>query len=309
MTLRGELDELTRALVEWLLTSGLRILFILIGAFVLRRALNGLIQRIRHAHPARGPISEHEKRMATIMSLLRTAITFGVLLIAASMVMREFGMAIGPILASAGIVGLAIGFGAQNLVRDVVSGFFMLLENQYREGDVIRAAGVEGTVEIFGLRATVLRDFEGHVHHVPNGEIKVVTNLTQDWSRAVIDVEVAYRSDIDQVVRILERLGEELKADPVWRGRVLESHVLGLERLGESAVVVRAVLKTPPDERLDAAREFRRRVLIAFEQAGIEIPFPHRTLYIREGRKGRTDAALSEPEPASARESARTDSR
>ncbi len=289
MTLRGEVDQLTRLLVEWLFSSGLRIIFILVGALLVRRMLTGLVKRIRHLVPVRGRVSEHEKRIATITTLLRTVITLGVMVVAASMILREFGVTIGPILASAGIVGLAVGFGAQNLVRDVVSGFFMLLENQIREGDVIRAAGVEGTVETFGLRATVLRDYEGNVHHVPNGEIKVVTNLTQDWCRAVIDIDVAYGSDLDQVMKILEGIGAELRVAPEWRDQVLECEVLGVERLGESAAVVRAAVRTVPEERLSVAREFRRRVLIAFDRAGIEIPFPHRTITIDEVHDGRVE--------------------
>ena len=284
MNLNRELERLGETALDWLLTSGLRILLILIGAVLLRRALNGLARRIRHTLPARGTVSEHEKRVATLISLAQTAIGLSVLVVAASMILGEFGMTIGPILASAGIAGLAIGFGAQNLVRDVVSGFFMLLENQYREGDVIRAAGVEGTVQSFGLRATVLRDFEGLVHYVPNGEIKVVTNFTQDWSRAVIDVEVGYREDVDRVSQLLQDLGEELRLDPAFKGHIFGSEVLGVERLADSAVVVRVAIEVAPAERLAVGREFRRRLLKAFAQAGIEIPLRHRTLTIREER-------------------------
>lgn len=284
MNLNRELERLGETALDWLLTSGLRILLILIGAVLLRRALNGLARRIRHTLPTRGTVSEHEKRVATLISLAQTAIGLSVLVVAASMILGEFGMTIGPILASAGIAGLAIGFGAQNLVRDVVSGFFMLLENQYREGDVIRAAGVEGTVQSFGLRATVLRDFEGLVHYVPNGEIKVVTNFTQDWSRAVIDVEVGYREDIDRVGQLLQDLGEELRHDPAFKGHIFGCEVLGVERLADSAVVVRVVLEVAPTERQAVGREFRRRLLKAFAQAGIELPLRHRTLTIREER-------------------------
>ena len=284
MNLNRELERLGETALDWLLTSGLRILLILIGAVLLRRALNGLARRIRHTLPARGTVSEHEKRVATLISLAQTAIGLSVLVVAASMILGEFGMTIGPILASAGIAGLAIGFGAQNLVRDVVSGFFMLLENQYREGDVIRAAGVEGTVQSFGLRATLLRYFEGLVHYVPNGEIKVVTNFTQDWSRAVIDVEVGYREDVDRVSQLLQDLGEELRLDPAFKGHIFGSEVLGVERLADSAVVMRVAIEVAPAERLAVGREFRRRLLKAFAQAGIEIPLRHRTLTIREER-------------------------
>jgi small conductance mechanosensitive channel len=276
MNWNRELERLAQLALGWLVTSGFRILLVLIGAILLRRTLNGLARRVRHALPARGTVTEHEKRVGTLISLLQTVITLSVLLVAASMILREFGVTIGPILASAGIAGLAIGFGAQNLVRDVVSGFFMLLENQYREGDVIRAAGVEGTVESFGLRATVLRDFQGYVHYVPNGEIKVVTNLTHDWSRAVVDVRVGYGEDVDRVSQILRNLGEELRVDPQFRDRIFGCDVLGIERLGDTAIILRVALQVSPAERQAVAREFRRRLLQAFTREGIDPPLPRR---------------------------------
>jgi len=216
--------------------------------------------------------------------------------IGVTMILDEVNITVGPLLASAGVVGLAIGFGAQNLVRDVMSGFFMLSENQYREGDVIEVAGVSGTVERFGLRATVLRDQQGRVHYIPNGEIKLVSNLTQEWSQAQIDIGVAYEEDIDRVIAVLERICQELTEDPAHAARIFDSDVMGIERLDESAVIVRVTLRTQPQERWAVAREFRRRVLKAFRSAGIEIPFPH--LSIRLSATAASRLTDSGPEAA-----------
>jgi small conductance mechanosensitive channel len=283
MEFNQHLDNLGAKALEWLLTSGVRILIILIGAILARKLLDVLARRIRHILVDGGTVTDQEKRTATLINLVRRVIRLFVLLTAVSMIMKELGMTIGPLLASAGIVGLAIGFGAQNLVRDVVSGFFILLENQYREGDVIRAAGVEGTVQTFRLRSTVLRDFQGLVHYVPNGEIRVVTNLTQDWSRAVIDVEVGYREDVDRICQLLQNLGDKLMNEPEFKGNIFGCEVLGVERLVDSAVVLRVALRVEPTQRDRVSREFRHRLLKAFAEAGIEIPYPQRLL-IREER-------------------------
>jgi small conductance mechanosensitive channel len=296
MDFQRELEMLTRTIADWLFTSGLRIVFILIGALVIRRILNGLARRIRHAVPGDGTATEQEKRLATLLGLLETAIGLGVWVTAWIMILHELRIPIGPVLASAGIAGLAIGFGAQNLVRDVVAGFFMLLENQYGEGDVIQAAGVAGTVERFGLRVTVLRDLDGRVHYIPNGEIKLVSNLTKDYAQAVIDVEAAYGEDVDRVIALLRRLAGELRADPAFAAAIRDAEVPGIERFAETAVVVRVLFRTAATENHRVGREFRRRVLRACAEEGIEI-FPRRTLTIDPRRPGRPAALATPAEP------------
>jgi small conductance mechanosensitive channel len=171
----------------------------------------------------------------------------------------------------------------------------MLSENQYREGDVIEVLGVSGTVERFGLRATVLRDQQGRVHYIPNGEIKLVSNLTQEWSQAQIDIGVAYEEDIDRVIGVLETLCREMTEDPAYASRIFASDVMGIERLDESAVIVRVTLRTQPQERWAVAREFRRRVLKAFRSAGIEIPFPHLAIRLSGVMASRLSEAGSVP--------------
>jgi moderate conductance mechanosensitive channel len=300
------LHELYQSLFGWtqspatlnhVLATAARIVIIIIGTIVLRRVLHMLAERYRHKITADG-LTEEEKRLATLASLTKTAISLLVLFIGVAMILDQLKISIGPLLASAGVVGLAVGFGAQNLVRDVVSGFFILLENQYREGDVIEVSGVSGTVQHFGLRATALRDQQGRVHYIPNGEIKLVSNLTQGWSRALIDIGVSYEADIDRVTAVLGDLCKEIENDRVYGSRVLESEVVGIERLDESAVIVRTALRTQPQERWAVARECRRRVLKTFREQKIEIPYSRMTIDFGSGSLSGVIPALEAPAPA-----------
>jgi len=273
----------SQSVVHWLQTSGIRILIILLGAIVVRAVLRRIAAGAKRKMAADGVITEEEKRLATVIGLTQRGITVLVSILALAMILDEVGVPIGPLLASAGVAGLAIGFGAQNLVRDVVSGFFILVENQYREGDVIEAAGVSGRVEHFGIRATVLRDVTGRVHYIPNGEIKVMSNLTKGRSSAVIDIGVPYREDVDRVLAVLKELCIEMRADPEYGARISSAEVPGIERLDDSAVILRVVFETVPLEQWAIAREFRRRMLAAFKAHDIQIPFPSRTLYMGAG--------------------------
>jgi small conductance mechanosensitive channel len=205
-------------------------------------------------------------------------------LAAAMMIITECGVNIGPLLAGAGIAGVAIGFGAQSLVKDVISGFFLLMENQIRVGDVANIAGISGLVEAINLRTTRLRDLEGRVHIIPNGEIAVATNFTRDWSRALVEIGVAYKEDVDNVISVLKDVGEEMRNDPAYKEIILEPlTVLGVDSFGDSSVNIRVFFKTLPIKQWEVAREFRKRVKKAFDEKGIEIPFPHRTIYMGEG--------------------------
>jgi small conductance mechanosensitive channel len=202
------------------------------------------------------------------------------------MILGELRIQLGPLLATAGIGALAIGFGAQSLVKDVISGFFIILENQYRIGDVIEVAGVSGLVESVSLRSTVLRDLEGKVHTVPNGEIKVVSNLSKEWARSVLDVAISYSEDVDRVMELLNQIGKELAQEEPWKGAILEPlQVFGVERFGESELVIRVVVKTAPLKQWDVGRELRRRIKIRFGEEGIQIPFPHRVMISGEPGK------------------------
>jgi small conductance mechanosensitive channel len=272
------------AVSGFLLGTGLRLLFVWLGALVLVWIAWRLVDRLSLLAEDDDPttLSEREKRARTMAGILRNAILVGVIGTALMITLTEVGVPIGPLLASAGVVGLAIGFGAQSLVKDLIAGFFILLENQFGVGDVIEAAGVSGKVEAINLRITVLRDVHGKVHFIPNGEIKVVSNLTKGFSRAVVDLGVAYAADPGKVERVLRETAEGLRKDPVFEFRVLEpAEILGLESFGEYSIGYRVILKTLPGKQWDVAREFRKRARAALDQAGIEIPYPHRVIVQR----------------------------
>jgi small conductance mechanosensitive channel len=207
--------------------------------------------------------------------------------VAAMLVLNELGISIAPILATAGVAGVAIGFGAQSLVKDYFSGLFILLEDQIRQGDVVQVAGIGGLVEEVTLRYVRLRDFEGHVHFVPNGEIKIVTNRTRDYAHALIEVGVAYRENVDEALAVMREVGRGMREDAEWRGRILEDvEIVGVERWADSAVVLRCRLKVVGIEQWNVKREFLRRLKAAYDARGIEIPFPHLTVYAGQAKDG-----------------------
>jgi small conductance mechanosensitive channel len=207
--------------------------------------------------------------------------------VAVMMTLGALGIDIGPVLAAAGVLGLAVGFGAQSLVQDVISGFLILLEDQVRVGDVVEIAGKGGVVERLNLRMVVLRDLAGNVHYVRNNQIDVVTNLTKEFSYYVFDIGVAYRENVDEVIEVIRRVGAELREDPEYAEDILDDlEVLGVDQLGDSAVVIKARLKTQPIKQWRVGREYNRRLKAAFDAEGIEIPFPHMTVYMGEDKDG-----------------------
>jgi small-conductance mechanosensitive channel len=258
--------------------NAVRVVLILVLAWVVHRILRSLIHRIEtiadHGDPETS--TELEKRAHTISRILRQAEAVLVWSVTTMLVLGELGVDLKPILAGAGILGLAVGFGAQTLVKDIITGFFILLENQIRVGDVVTAAGYSGEVEAVNLRTTVLRDADGKTHIIPNSAITVVTNSTRDWARALLDVGVAYKEDTDRCLAVMRDTGAELERDPVFGKKILGPFDYpGVQALGDSAVVLRMVAKTQPHDGPTVQRELRRRIKKAFEAAGIEIPFPH----------------------------------
>jgi small-conductance mechanosensitive channel len=222
-----------------------------------------------------------EKRGHTVAQLVRSVGRAVVLVIAALLTIGQF-LPIGPILAAGGIFGLAISFGAQSLVKDVIAGFFILMENQFAVGDVIEAAGKSGTVERMTLRVAVLRDVRGVLHVIPNGQITTVSNLTRSWSRAVVEVGVGYATDVDRAIDVFKDELSRFRADPAWTSRFAgDSEVLGVEDLGEHSVVIRSLLRTVPGAQWEVAREFRRRIKNRLDAEGIEMPYPQRTVHVR----------------------------
>jgi len=220
-------------------------------------------------------------RITTVGRVLRYTATVVVVLVAGMLILGELGISIAPILATAGVAGVAIGFGAQSLIKDYFSGFFMLIEDQIREGDVIEVAGKAGLVEEMTLRYVRLRDGDGYVHFVPNGEIKLVSNRTRGFARAVVDVGVGYGVDIDQALAVMREVGQAMRAHQQWKGRLPNDvEVLGVEKLDSSAVVLRVQLRVvPATERDNVRREYLKRITEAFAARGIEIPFPQVTIH------------------------------
>lgn len=268
-----------------------------IAAYRLVRLLTRRLQReVREEDPLVKRL--REQRAATLASLLNNVALVAITTLAALTILGTF-IDIGPLLAGVGVLGLAVSFGAQSLVKDVISGIFILLEGQFGIGDVIRIGDAAGMVEKITLRTTTLRDLEGVAHIIPNGEIKMVSNLTKNWSRAVLDVGVAYREDVDRVIDVLRDVGREFHADPAWRTLLIEEpEVLGIQNFADSAVVLRVTARTLPLKQWDVARELRRRIKKRFDAEGIEIPFPHLTLHWGDRRN-----ALARPRAAGLRSS------
>ncbi len=268
-----------------------RILAILLGAFIVTRIVSSSVPRIRAwivesiRQRGRGG-AEVEKRAATLGAIFRKTTNIIIWVVALIMALKEAGFDIGPILAGAGVVGLAVGFGAQNLVRDVVSGLFILLEDQVRVNDVAVINGTGGLVEQINLRTMVLRSLDGTIHVFPNGTITSLANMTHDYSYYVFDVGVAYKEDTDRVAQVLKEIGDELMKDEKFKPLILEPlEVLGVDKFADSAVIVKARIKTPPIQQWAVGREMNRRIKKRFDQEGIEIPFPHTSLYFGEASK------------------------
>ena len=226
--------------------------------------------------------SRRSQRAEAIGTLLRSITSVTIWTVAGLMALAELGLNLGPLLAGAGVVGIALGFGAQTLVRDFLSGMFMLVEDQYGVGDVIDTGEATGTVEGISLRSTRLRSVDGVVWHVPNGEIRRIGNKSQQWSRALLDVPVPYSADIDDAVGVIQRTADEMYGDPEWSDRILcRPEVWGAERFDADSVAVRTVVTTKPLEQWPVSRQLRRRLKKAFDENGIEIPFPQRTVWMR----------------------------
>jgi small-conductance mechanosensitive channel len=291
----------TKELAEFLIDKPLKIVVILVLAVIanrvarkgMKRALrtlqSGAVQERLGSLRAATPDSllattEHslraEQRIEALSSVLRSLVTFVIYLVAGFMILGEVGIELGPLLAGAGIIGVALGFGSQSLVKDFLSGVFILIEDQFGVGDIVNLDGeTSGTVEAVSLRTTRLRSVDGTVWHVPNGEIRRVGNQSQHWSRALIDVEVAYETDLDHAQEVIASVAHEIAANDT---DVLdEPEVWGVEALGANGVMIRLVVKTRPSQQYRVSRELRARLKTAFEREGIEIPFPQQTVWHR----------------------------
>lgn len=271
--------------------SGLRIALVLVAGYLAMRFLRLGMRRLEAVLIRTGERTETlpgatRKRVTTLTGLLLTLALLGLWAVVIVLCLEQIGLNVTPILAGAGIVGLAVGFGAQNLVRDIISGFFLVLENQVQVGDVAIVNGTGGLVEAITFRTIVLRDVAGTVHVFPNGVVTTLSNMTQGWSAYVLDIGVAYKEDTDRVTEVMRRVADELRQDRELGPFMLDTiEILGVDAFADSAVVIKARLRTLPIRQWVVGREYRRRLKKAFDAAGIEIPFPHRSLYVGEASK------------------------
>ena len=268
-------------------TTGLRILVIAVLAWLLIAVLQRAIRAFRIRIASRFDDNESAKRAETLGRVFRYIAAVVVSLLAGMLILGELGVSVAPILGAAGVVGLAVGFGAQSLVKDYFTGLFILLEDQIRVGDVVKVGEHAGLGEVVTLRYVQLRDYDGRVHFLPNGVITTVVNFSRDFAFAVIDIGVAYRENTDEVISVMREVGKEMRVDPVIGPRIVDDlDVAGVDGWADSAVMIRCRFKCLPLEQWGIRREFLRRLKMAFDERGIEIPFPHLTVYAGEDKRG-----------------------
>ena len=276
---------------SWLLEHGTSILIILLVGvglwFALQKFLPPLVRRTMARHRQKESKEAIKKRTDTILSVFTGVGRILIVLVVVFMILSELGIDITPILAGFGIAGIAVGFGAQYLVRDLVAGVFILLENQYRVGDVVKVADIWGLVEEINLRKTVLRDLDGAVHHVPNGEIRVASNYTRKFSRINLNISVAYDTDLDHAISVINRVGQELAADEKWGKVIINApYALRVDNLGDSGIEIKILGDVKPIEQWAVMGELRLRLKKAFDAENIEIPWPHTKVYFGNALPG-----------------------
>jgi small conductance mechanosensitive channel len=275
-----------RSILDWLLSHGLKIVLILVAVVVvlwIARLLQDRLVALLAGRSTRGLPEERENRARTLVSVLQNALRTVAIAVGVFMILEELSVPVGPLLGSAAVVGLAIAFGAQSLIKDYFSGFMILLEQQYLLGDVIKVGDITGSVERITMRVTVLRDLEGRVHFIPHGQIQIVTNLTQDWSQALFDVNIAYKEDVDRVTDVLMNLAGELKSDEKFGPMILgEPQMLGVENLGDAAVTIKFAIRTRPMKQWDVKRELLKRIKRRFGELGIDYRNASVTTFVQQ---------------------------
>ncbi len=279
-------SEAADVIINWLVTQLPGLVIILIIFLIIFKVVNAVSKKLKNRVIERATkredvdAEESIKRINTVSGILHKLVMIVLWIVLIMLVLQKIGIDYGPVLASVGILGLAIGFGAQELVRDYISGFFILAENQIRTGDVAIIDGTGGLVESIELRTVTLRDFSGTVHVFQNGKIGTLSNMTKDWSAMVFDIGVAYKEDTQKVMDVIKRVGDELKDDPDFANDIIEPiEVFGLDEFADSAIIIKARIKTRPIKQWTVGREYRKRLKVAFDKENIEIPFPHRTVY------------------------------
>jgi small conductance mechanosensitive channel len=288
---------------DWLISHGTRILIILlIGAilyYVLRKVIpSALHLTVRRRGKGKKAEEEAEKRIQTLSRIFMGTGVVVIAIAAGFMILSELGINIYPLLAGFGVIGVALGFGAQYLIRDLIAGFFILVENQYNIGDWISIAGTDGSVQEINMRRTVLRDFDGTVHVVPNGEIKTASNYSKEWARLNLNISVAYGTDLDHAIAVINRIGEEMAKAEHWRSLIQSPpQALRVDNLGDSGIDIRVLGQTKPIRQWEVMGEFRKRIKRAFDEEGIEIPWPHTKVYFGDAQPRAPAEAPAPPEP------------
>jgi moderate conductance mechanosensitive channel len=276
----------TTAITGWLGVHGWRIGLIIGSSLLIIVSLGEIVPRIivrTFSHRPNEKPEEVKKRSDTLSKVLVSTLQIFIFLIAIFMILSELEIDIAPILASAGVVGIAIGFGAQSTVKDIVAGLFVIIENQYRVGDVIKVADVSGTVENINLRRTILRDVDGIVHVIPHGEIRVASNYTKEWSRVNLNISVGYGENLDRVISLINKVGLKLEKDPKWKSHIIKPpQVLRVNNFGDSGIEIKILGDTQPTQQWAVTGELRLRLKNAFDKEGIEIPWPHTKMYFGE---------------------------
>ncbi len=275
-----------------ILSALITILAVLVAALVVWELASAAIERtLAHSNPTGGTLAL-SSRVRTLLPLLRNVLLVVLVVLVSLIVLSELGVNIAPLLAGAGVVGLAIGFGSQKLVQDVITGIFILIEDTVQVGDVVKLGDHAGVVEAMSIRSIRLRDLKGQVHTVPFSAVSTVVNMTKDFSCYLIDMGVAYRENVDEVMAIMRQVVEEMRAEEPWSQNITQPlEIMGLDRFADSAVIVRAQLTTRPGEQASCGREFNRRIKARFDELGIEMPFPHTTVYFGEDKQGRAPPA------------------
>jgi len=271
--------------IDWLVSHGVRILIILLISAALYFALKRLVPpalKLSIKKRGRGKRAEEEaeKRITTLSRIFVMTGTVLIIVVGAFMILSEVGISITPLIAGFGIAGIAIGFGAQSLVRDLIAGIFIIVENHYSVGDWVQIAGVGGTVEEINLRRTVLRDFDGTVHVIPNGEIKTASNFSKEWARVNLNISVAYDTDLDHAISVINRVGAEMAEEPYWSSHITSPpQALRVDNLGDSGIEIKILGRTKPIRQWEVMGELRKRIKKTFDEEGIEIPWPHTKVY------------------------------
>ena len=273
-------------MINWISQTGWKIFLILgicFGTFMMiRRFVPLAIRRTVSRQMKRKRKVEREKRVQTLVRLVTTSSAIGLGILAAFLILQQVGINMTAPLVGLGVFGIAVGFGAQYLIRDIIAGFFIYLENQYNVGDVIKVGNIAGGVEEISLRRTILRDLDGARHVIPNGEVRIVSNLTQEWSRAHLNISVAYKEDLDRVMALMRKTWEEMTEDPNWGPFIISKTpwLLRVNEFGDSGITIKMVGETEPIKQWDIMGEYRRRIKRVFDEEGIEIPWPHVKLYL-----------------------------